>query len=138
MFVLRESIWLTWGRKGLPWGLGSRGKLYRLIIKCKWSKSVFKDFLNTLRAPPVYRSRSLYIVSHKKYISLNMAANLSKTVPYFLKIHGNLWNVITVCYVSKNAAIILVFFCHISKTVPKSFQSFSWFLCSISTSHLYH
>ena len=45
----------------------------------------------------------------------------------------NIWKIVAVCYVSKNAALPQVFFCYTLRTVPKNFQSFSTFFQSIST-----
>ena len=45
---------------------------------------------------------------------------------------GNLRKVIAACNVSKNAASLQVLFCHILRTIPKDFWSFSKFFQSIS------
>ena len=48
---------------------------------------------------------------------------------------GNLCKIIATCNIFKNDALPQVFFCHISRKVPKNFPSFSNFFQSISTSH---
>ena len=115
-------------RKGLPGGLESRRKLYRLTIKWTSSKTSLKDFPNTLRAPPIecfWKSINCIIKNvYSEYVCVT-----------FLQKLGKLWKIIEAFNVSKNVAIPQVFFIHILRTVPKNFWSFSKFFKSISTSH---
>ena len=79
---------LPGGRKDFPEGPQSWEKLYRLTILAlfytflKWtvSKTVLKDFSNTLREPLMTASGSLYIVSHKNgYFWICLCQTLCKT-----------------------------------------------------------
>ena len=131
VFCLNGSKWLTLGKEEFAWGSEGRQKIHRLTIKLTLSKTVFKDFPNTLRVPFTDCFKS--IASYKKWIFLNMPVKLWRINN--LKMQENIWKIVAACNVSKNSALPQVFFCYILKTAPKNFWFFSKFFQSISTRH---
>ena len=106
-------------------------KVYKLTIKWTLSKTVFKDFPNTLRAPPNDCFwESIYCITQKNWYFWICLQNLFWRISHFLKMQGN-----EACNFSKNAALTQVFFCYTLRTVTKNFRSFSRFFQFISTSH---
>ena len=118
--------------EGFAWETGSWGKLYKLTIKWSSSSRVFNYLPNTLRVPSTDYFK--FIASHKKYRFLKCLQNLSWKIRVN-KMQGNFWKIIAACNVSKNAALLQVFFCHVLRTVPKDYRSYSRFFPSISTCH---
>ena len=112
--------WLTLGKEESTWETGGSGRLCRLTIKWTSSKTVFKDFPNTLRVPSTACFNLLHNTKNAHFwISLQ---NFSWRIS-FLKMQKNLWKVVAACNLFKNATLPHVFFYHILRTVPKDFRS---------------
>ena len=121
------------GKEVFVWETGVRRKLYRLTIKWTLSKTVFKDFSNTLRVP------STSLLHHTKNAYFWICLQNFFWRPSFFKMQGNLWKIIATSNVSKNAAHPQVFFGHILRIVTNRFSIlfrilplyFSKLLCTI-------
>ena len=124
----KQRAYLGKGRFAL--GSKGRGKLVKLTIK----RTPYKRFPNTLRVLLLNSSGSRTNHTKDSYFWICLQ-NFSWRIHHFLKMQRNLSKTITVCNVSKNAALPQVLFHHVLKAAPADFGSFSKFFQSISTSH---
>ena len=108
-------------RRRFPGEPRASGKLCRLTIKETSSKTDFKDFPSTLRAPPTncfWKSIMVCKVCLHKF---------SWRIRHFLKNQGVIWKTIIAYNASKNVDLRQVFLCRFLRTVAKTFRSFSKF-----------
>ena len=103
----------------------------KFAIKWNFSKTFFKDFVNTFRAINTDCLWKPICCTTQKCIFLNMnTKSCLKEFAIFLKC-GAPWKIIATCKVSKNAALQQVFFCHVlRKNIIKNFWFFSKLLYS--------
>ena len=94
--------WLTFG-KGLSWGRGV-GENFTGYLKNKLQQ-IFKDFPYTLRVPSTDCFDS--IAPYKNCMFLNMSARILLRISFLMQ--GNLWKIIVVYNISKNATLPQVF-----------------------------
>ena len=93
----------------------------------------FQRFFQHFKSTSHLLLLKVYQLNHIKNVYFWMSAKLTlKELAILLKMQGNLRKIIAACNVSKNAASLEVLFCHILRTIPKDFRSFSKFFQSIS------